>query len=246
MGLFKDIQHSKSARLAFVLSIPVLLSACLYLDIGTALSLKRMDPYTVDLVNSRAAILLPPTINYAQTVSVTVRVTRNETVLQEELFALEVVEDEEDLPGIDLAQLYRRPLIVRLAKADYRRANALQTRLAILDKNHKWVEPGSETVKSNSGTKTSEPQQRAIADDEDASGDLTIAWQFSFSPAGIERHCARKKKVRLTGWVKVNDDAQYRRVVHGLPLKKIFGKKGMKQLCSASEKLLNETQNEST
>jgi hypothetical protein len=215
----------KIIRLIALLVLPVMLSACLYLDIGTVLSLKKLDPYSVDLMSSRAAVLIPDDIYYAQNVEVTVRVTRGGEVLREEVFALEVVGDGEDLPGMNLQKLPGKPLVVRLAAADYERAIALQKSLGALDKNHQWVEPGSDTM---TGDKKAD---RAIAADEKASGDLTIGWQFSIPPTSRDKYCRRHKKIGLTAWVKINDDPGYRRVVHGLPLKRIYGRKGKKKLC---------------
>ncbi len=226
MDFLHNTFEKKPASLSAVLFFSVLLSGCLYLDIGTVLSLKRLDPYTVDLVNSRAAVLLPKGLVYEKTVGTTLRITRNNKVLQEEKFALEVLEDGEALPGIDVADLPRKPLIIRLGKADFERATRLQKKLSKLDKNHKWVEPGSETV-SDEGA-----EHRKIAADERASGDLTIKWNFSLTQAGFEKYCTRHKRIKLTAWVKINDDPGYRRVVHGLPLKRLYGKKGMKKLCA--------------
>ncbi|PHS22619.1 MAG: hypothetical protein COA85_11095 [Robiginitomaculum sp.] len=211
------------------LVLPVLLSACLYLDIGTVLSLKKLDPYSVDLLNSRAAVLIPDDIDYAQNIEVTVRVTRSGKVLREEVFALEVVGNGEDLPGVNLRKLPGRPLVVRLAEADYERAITLQKRLGAMDKNHQWVEPDSDTM---TGDKKGE---RAIAADEKASGDLTIGWQFTIPSTSRDKYCRRHKKIGLTAWVKINDDPGYRRVVHGLPLKRIYGRKGKKALCLAPD-----------
>lgn len=233
MGRSEHRTILKGMKWALVLFLPVFLSACLYLDIGTVLSLKRLDPYSVDLVNSRAAIVLPLGVNYAPTVKVVVRVTRDKKVLQEEIFDLDVVDDEKDLPGIELGDFPQHPLVVRLAAADYERAIALQKRLSALDKNHKWVEPGNETVRGSSGL------QRDIAENEKASGDLTIDWKFYLNHEGVEKYCNQRQKIRLTGWVKLNDAPQYRRVFHGMPLKKMFAKKGMQQLCAASKGIVD-------
>jgi hypothetical protein len=222
----------KTFRQITILVLPVFLSACLYLDLGTVLSLRKLDPYSVDLIASRAAVLVPPDVDYAPNVDVTLRITRNGEVLQEEIFALEVVKDGEALDGINVEALGAKPLVIRLAKADYARANAVQAKLAKKDKNHQWVEPGNDTV--GGADKASEDGiERAVADDEAASGDLTINWQFSLRPQGKEKYCQDRKKIRLTAWVKINDAPFYRRVVHGMPLKKVFGKAGMKRLCAS-------------
>jgi len=225
MGEMGNRSGVKILRLGALLVLSVLISACLYLDIGTVLSLKKLDPYSVDLVSSRAAVLIPDDINYAPSVEVTVRVTRGGQVLREEVFALEVVGGGEDLPGVNLQKLAGKPLVVRLAAADYDRAIALQKRLSALDETHQWVEPGRDTM---TGDKKAD---RAIAADEKASGDLTIGWQFSIPSTSRDKYCRRHKKIGLTAWVKINDDPGYRRVVHGLPLKRIYGRKGKKALC---------------
>ncbi len=179
-------------RLALVMLLPVFLSACLYIDIGTVLSLKRLDPYSVDLVKSRAAVLIPADVDYAKNVMVTIRVTRDDTVLREEDFALQVAKDGEDLPGINLQKLPHRPLIVRLAKADYKRAVAMQNALGAMDKNHQWVEPGTGTT---GASKSDETLQRDLVDDETASGDVTINWSFTPGDAAQDRYCRRHKKL---------------------------------------------------
>lgn len=222
----------KPLRWMAILVLPVFLSACLYLDIGTVLSLRKLDPYSVDLITSRAAVLVPSDVDYAPAVDVTLRITRDGKVLQEEVFALEVVKDGEALDGIDVEALGARPLVIRLAKADYARANAIQAKLAAQDKNHQWVEPENDTLGS-ADTASEDGIDRDVANDEAASGDLTINWQFSLGPQGKEKYCQGDKKIKLTAWVKINDAPFYRRVVHGMPLKKVFGKAGMKRLCAS-------------
>ncbi len=220
-------------RLALILLLPLFVSACLYIDIGTVLSLKKLDPYSIDLVSSRAAVLLPADIAYADHVIVTIRVVSNDTVLQEEDFALQVIKGDEDLPGIDPLRYPRRPLIVRLAKEDYQRAISMQLALSAMDKNHQWVEPDTGTTGSG---KAEETLDRNPADHKTASGDVTINWSFSIGEQGRDRYCHRHKKIALTAWVRINGAPAYRRVVHGLPLKRVYGKKAMAKLCAITIK----------
>ena len=215
-----------------LIALTVLLAGCLHLDLGTVLALKKVDPYTVDLINSRAAVMLPPDVEYDEHVRITVRITHEETVLEEQEFLLEVLEDGEALPGINLQNLSYHPLIVRLAPEDYARANDLQTRLGQLDKNHGWVEPGSETVGSGDAKKQDSGIDRTIPDDDSAHGDVTIGWTFRLGSDARARYCQGRAKIRLTAWVKLNDAPEYKRVIHGLPLKRVYGRKGMQELCA--------------
>ena len=223
------------AILLALIAFPILLAGCLHLDIGTVLALKRVDPYSVDLINSRAAVMLPPELVYEEHVKITLRITHEDTVLEEQEFLLEVLEDGEAFPGINLQKLPYQPLIVRLAPEDYARANDVQSRLALLDKNHEWVEPSSETVGSGETVEDDEGIDRTIPDDESASGDVTVGWEFSLGPEGYAKFCQGRKKIRLTAWVKLNEGPDYRRVIHGLPLKRVYGREGMKELCTEAE-----------
>ena len=227
-----SVIKQKWLRIGILLFVPVFLSACLYLDLGTVLSLRKLDPYRVDLITSRAAVLVPADVDYAPNVDVTLRVIRAGKVLQEEVFALEVLKDGEALDGIDVEGLGARPLVIRLAEADYARAKAVQAKLAKKDENHQWVEPETDTI-GGADTAPEAGIARDVAEEEAASGDLTINWQFSLGPQGKEKYCQGSKKIKLTAWVKINDAPFYRRVVHGMPLKKVFGKAGMKRLCAS-------------
>ncbi len=224
---------SKAARLALVLLLPLVVAACLHLDLGTVMSLRKMDPYSVDLVSSRAAIFIPDGVIYDDTVDVVLRVRRGENLLEEQKFALQTLADGEDLPGIDLASLPHRPIIVRLARADAQRANALQQRLGKLDKNHQWVEPDNDTVAAQKSqiAQRSKDKDKALAQGK-VQGDLGLHWGFHLSPGGFDKYCRKGKTIRLTAWVKLNDSPLYQRVIHGLPLKRLYGKKGMQMLCS--------------
>ena len=231
-----DRHGQKLARPLAVLVLTLALAACLHLDLGTVLSLRKMAPYSVDLVNSRAAVLIPDGLLYDDTVDVSLRMRRGENVLEEQKFALETLADGEPLPGIDLAALPHRPVIIRLARADAQRAIALQRRLGRLDKNHQWVEPDSGTVaaqKSKTAARSKEKDE-ALAKGE-VQGDLGLYWGFHLSPKGRARYCHEGKTIRLTAWVKLNESPVYQRVIHGLPLKRLYGKKAMKLLCSEPE-----------
>jgi len=224
---------NKTMRLGAVLLLPLIAAACLHLDLGTVLSLRKMDPYTVDLVASRAAVLVPEGVLYDETVDVSLRMRRGQNVFEEQKFALETLADGEDLDGIDLSSLPHRPIIIRLAKADAERANALQQRLGALDKNHQWIEPDNDTVSSDESdsAKRSQDKDAALARGT-VQGDLGLHWGFHLSPAGREKYCHGGKTIRLTAWVRLNDSRLYRRVIHGLPLKRLYGKEGMKMLCN--------------
>jgi hypothetical protein len=227
----RRLTFKKMAR-GFILTLPVLTAACLHLDLGTVLALRKLDPYSVDLVNSRAAVMVPEGVLYNESVEVSLRMRRAGTVFDEAKFDLETVESGEALPGINLDDLPSRPIIIHLANADYERAIALQKKLSALDKNHEWVEPDAGTVstpKQASTTRTAEKDE-ALAKG-DVQGDLGLKWQFHLSPKGREKYCDRGKTIRLTAWVKLNDSPVYKRVIHGLPLKRLYGKEGMKTLC---------------
>ena len=223
----------KTAKAALVLLVPLVLVACLHLDLGTVLSLRKMDPYSVDLVNSRAAVLVPDGLVYNKNVDVSLRMHRGENVLEEQKFELETLADGEDLPGIDLATLPLRPVIIRLAKADFQRANDLQKRLGALDQNHQWVEPDDETVASpdEDSAHRSKDKDAALAEGK-VQGDLGLKWGFSLNDKGRALYCEQGKTIRLTAWVKLNDSPVYQRVIHGLPLKRFYGKAGIKAMCA--------------
>ena len=222
MSEFRSFSNNKTARNGLVLLVSVLLSACLHLDLGTVLSLNKMDPYTVNLADSRVAVFLPEGIAYSKTVAVGVSMVQGKTTLDKQRFDLEAVSDGEPLPGIDLTKLPRRPIVIRLAKADVERAIALQKRLSIRDKYHKWIDP-----EDNSATEGADKAK----DQDSAQGLLDMYWALAFNKAGHERFCEHGKTVRVWIWVRLNNAPQYRRVVHGLPLKSLYGKEGIKALC---------------
>jgi hypothetical protein len=228
----RRLTFKKTAR-GFILTLPVLTAACLHLDLGTVLALRKLDPYSVDLMNSRAAVLVPEGVLFDEHIEVNLRMRRDETVFDEAKFALKTLSEGEDLPGVELSDFPSRPIIIRLANADYERAIALQKKLSVLDKNHQWIEPDAGTVstpKQASTTRTAKKDE-ALAKG-DVQGDLGLKWQFHLSPRGREKYCDRGKTIRLTAWVKLNDSPIYKRVIHGLPLKRLYGKESMKALCN--------------
>ncbi len=214
------------------LALAALVSACLNLDLGTIFSLKRMDPYAIDLVNSRAAVFLPADLEPGEHVNVTIKIKQAGRFLAEEKFALEVVGEGEDLSGIKLPSVPGRPYVIRLAAKDAARAVDLQTRLGKLDKNHKWIEPEEDTV----GTVQEEAPQSDGVDwpsnaDEPVNGDVSLSWDVKPTAEARDRVCAKPKKYKFWAWVKVNDYPAFRRVVHGLSLKRLFGKEGVASMC---------------
>ena len=223
MSEFRSFSNNKTARTGLVLLVSVLLSACLHLDLGTVLSLNKMDPYTVNLADSRVAVFLPEGIAYSKTVAFGVRMVQGKKTLDKQRFDLEAVADGEPLPGIDLTKLPRRPIVIRLAKADVARAIDLQKRLSIRDKYHKWIDPEDDSASEGAG--------KAKGQDS-AQGLLDMYWALAFNKAGHERFCEHGKTVRVWIWVRLNDSPQYRRVVHGLPLKSLYGKQGIRAMCA--------------